>query len=148
MLLNILPATIKHAKELSLNLRPADAEEAKAQGIDPAKAVFQTYRQAYWKRTALLDDKVAAMWGLSGTLIGVSQPFLITSPECEKISPLSFMRIYKEELNELLAISPHLENYVDANYHGAIRALKIAGFKIAKPITLGPKESLFCRFSI
>lgn len=148
-IIEIVPTTVKHVKELSLNLREADKLEAIRIGTDPKRECFNLYKKSIWKQTGLIDGKVAAIWGVYGSLTSdVGKVFLITTKEVEKISPLKFIRIYKEQIKQLHNLFPVLENYVDANYHQAVRALKVAGATLSKPLTLGPEESLFRKFSV
>ena len=145
----ITTSTFRHAKELSLTLRENDKLEAQAMGLNPVKGCFDVYRRAIWRMTGLIDGKVAAMWGIAGNPLGdVGQVYLITGTEVEKISPLRFARIYKEQVEVMKTIFPILENYVDARYEGAIRLLKIAGFELSGPFEIEPTKALFYKFRI
>ena len=147
MSLEIVPSTLEHIKELALNLRQADRQEALALGLDPAKATYFAYRSGLWRRTALIDNQVAAIWGVAGTPMGlIGQPFLITSPVCEAISPVKFARIYKQEVEVMKQLFPVLENYVDASYEGAVRMLRIAGFQLIGPDKVPPFNQYFYKF--
>lgn len=74
------------------------------------------------------------MYGSALGLVG--QPYFLTGPSIEKINPMKFSRLYKQEVQEMQKIFPILENYVDATYLGAIRMLKIAGFRLSDPINV------------
>lgn len=121
--------------------------EALGLGLDPEKAVFFSYRGGLWRRTALINGRVAAMWGLAGTPMGlVGQPYLITSPVCQEISPIRFARVYREEVKTMKKLFPILENYVDASYEGAVRMLRIAGFELKGPRKVPPFDKEFYQF--
>ena len=147
-MIEVVDTTIKHAKEISLNLREEDRQEAIALGQDPIKGVFYIYRSAQRKKTVLVDGQVAALAGVGGTILGNAQPFLVTSTVVEKVSPFTFARVYKQELEDWKKYFPVLENYVDSRYKGAIRMLKIAGFKITGPFPMRPNGALFYKFRL
>ena len=71
--LEIVPATVEHVYELAETLRDADRREILNLGINVKKALWRAFRNSIMCRTALLDAKVAAIWGLGvGLRAGVS----------------------------------------------------------------------------
>ncbi len=131
---SIVPATSSHISALKLNLRPEDAEEIVRFGVTIQKAVWYSYKHSLIRKTALINGIVAACWGCSGVFMGqVGIPWLMTTPEVKKVSPLRFARIYQQEVMEMLKIFPRLENSVDSEYDSAIRLLEIIGFTIENP---------------
>ncbi len=143
----LVPTEIRHVKEISDNLRDEDKAEALRIGVEPRKGCFYAYRSALWKRTALIDGQAAAMWGVAGNPLGlIGQPYLITTDRVRKVSPLRFSRIYRDEVSVMSRLFPILENYVDAEYKGAVRMLKIAGFELLGPETVKPSSALFYKF--
>ena len=140
-------STAKHVKELIKTLRQRDLEEASALGVDPEKALFYSYRHASYRKTALIDGVVSAMWGVQGSLVGnYGYPYLVTGHLVESIPARRFINIYLDEVQQMRKIFPYMENYVDANYKGAVKMLKLAGFKLENPQTYGPLNKLFQRF--
>lgn len=138
-----------HLQELTLSLRPADRAEAEAYGFPTNKVLWRSYKNSIMRKTAIIDGRVAAVWGVSGVPLGdVGEPFLATSDVVDKISPLRFCRIYQEEVLKMLQIFPHLVNYVDSQYTKAVRLLDIVGFRIDEPLPFGPHGALFCKFSM
>lgn len=147
MVIEIIPSTLKHARELSKTLRPEDKQEAIHFGLDPNKAAFYSFRRALYRLTAVVDGEVAAMWGVIGTpMSNIGRPYLITGTAVNKVSPLVFTRIYKQEVQNMMKLFPVLENYVDASYYSAVRMLKLIGFTISKPFEYN--GNLFNKFSI
>lgn len=147
MTLEIVPSIALHARELSLDLRERDILEAERMGLDPRKAVFQAYRKGLYRRTALIDDEVAAMWGVAGDALGeIGTPYLITGHKVKRVSPLRFSRIYRNEVQVMKELFPKLENYVDATYTGAVRMLSLSGFKLGEPEM--HNGNLFRRFTM
>lgn len=146
MKVEVVDTTMSHIRELRKTLREADKKEAIAAGLDPMRACVYAFKQACWRRTGLIDDQPAAIWGVRGNLLGlVGQPYLITNTRVDLISPLKFAKIYIKEVQVMKKMFPVLENYVDASYTGACRMLSLAGFKL-DPITINNHE--FYRFSM
>lgn len=135
MVVDIIPSTSAHVRELSLSLREKDKQEARAAGLIPHKALFYSYKNAFLRRTCLIDGRVAAMFGVVGSPLGiVGQPYLVTGSLVETLSPLVFSRMYIKEVRVMKKYFSLLENYVDADYGEAVRLLKIAGFTLSDVI--------------
>src|ERR1700744_4390146 len=148
MNVEIRNSTRKDIKKLVENIRDKDRLEALALGFEPEEGLNYCYDYSVYRRTALVNGKVAAMWGIGGDLFGaVGRPYFVTSYDAEKISPIKFARIYKQEVEAMRTFFPMLENYVDASYAGAIRMLEIAGFDLDGLHYLGPDKSPFYRFT-
>lgn len=147
---HIVDTTPEHVREIAKSLRPEDRQEIEAFGFPTNKALWRSYKSSILRKTALIDGKVAAIWGVGGTPLGNGEgcPWLMTSPLVEKVSPLRFARVYQEEVLKMLEIFPHLVNYVDSQYTKAIRLLDIIGFRIGEPEPVGPKGGLFRKFEI
>lgn len=138
---------MRHAKELSKTLRDDDQQEARALGHDPRKATFFAFRHGVLRKTALVEGKVAAMWGVCGSLLGqTGQPYLITGTEVSNVSSHAFAKIYRKEVLVMQDAFPILENYVDYRYEGAIRMLRLAGFRITGPYPMEPHGMMFLKF--
>lgn len=142
----IIPASIDHVYELAANLREGDRNEIESAGLDPRHCLRDTFKSAIIRKTALVDGKVACMFGLGGDLLSnTGKPWLLTSPVIETIS-VSFVREARKELAAMLAIRSHLQNWVAADYGRAIRFLEVLGFTVHEPAPFGPKDALFRMF--
>lgn len=145
--IQIVNSTLNHVKELSESIRQKDQEEAIALGLKPHRALFFSYKHAVLRRSCLVDGKVAAMWGVCGTPLGMrGQPYLITGEVSNTVSPIRFAKIYLKEVENMKSLFPVLENYVHSSYEGAVGMLRLAGFKLDEPIDI--KGSKFQRFSM
>lgn len=101
-------------------------------GMSPKKALWVSYRQSIISMTALIDGRVAAMWGIAGTIFSdVGRPWLILSPEVED-HPFRVCFRYRKELNKFQNMFPCLEEYVESSNKKAIRLLELMGFKVSK----------------
>jgi len=87
------------------------------------------------------------MWGVCGTPLGVAgQPYLITGTVVNQISPVKFARIYIKEVESMRNLFPVLENYVHADYIGAVKMLQLAGFELSDKLSINGSD--FYRFSM
>lgn len=147
--IEILSTTPSHVLELRDTLREEDASEICKFGLPIRRALYRSFRNSIFSRTALVDGKVAACWGLSGVVLGdVGNPWLLTGTECNRVSPLVFARIYKQEIQEMLTHFDVLENWVDSAYTKSVRLLQLIGFTLDDPMPIkGLKsQALFRKF--
>lgn len=136
--ISLLPTTAEHVRELKDTMRAADRREVEGIGFSSAKGLWRSYKSGLMNTTGLIDGKVAAIWGVGGTYMGsIGQPWLLTSEEVNKISPLKFARIYQKEVIRMLELFPRLVNYVAADYEEAVRLLSIVGFDLGEVQDLG-----------
>lgn len=143
--IEIIPTTAAHIAELRRTIREGDRLEIENTSGSCAKGLWRSFKQGLCNKTGLVDGCVAACWGVGGVYGGqVGEPWLLTSGEVLKVSPLTFSRIYRQEAEKMLQLFPRLENWVDSNYGSAVRLLKISGFTVDEPQKLG--NGMFSRF--
>lgn len=131
------------------DLRELDRLEALRLGVNTLDSLRKAYSHSLYCKTFRIDNEIAAMSGVAGNLFGdIGIPFLLTTNKVYEISPFTFSRIYIDQVRAMLELYPRLENYVDASYKGAVKLLKIAGFKLEGPLELGPKKHSFYKFSM
>lgn len=143
----IVPSVRAHAGMLGPRMRADDACEAAGLGLDPAGLLLHSFRSSILRHTAFVDGEIAAMWGLGGPLLGgrIGNPWLVTAPPIERI-PVTFVRVARREVMEMLSVKSSLANYVAAGYQRAIRLLEVLGFSMEAPQPFGPNGVLFRRF--
>lgn len=145
----IVDAEPWHVSALKANLREEDKAEVLGLGVSIQQSLWYGFKNSVYRKTALIEDKPVAMWGICGVLLGSKAlPWLLTSPDVYKVSPLRFTRIYQEEVKKMLGMFPVLENLVDAEYAAAIRLLDIIGFSIGESEPLGYNGAMYRKFRI
>lgn len=145
---SIVPATIAHVHQLARVMREADAGEARGLGHDPRRLLRASFRSSLYSRTGFVGSSIAAMWGVSGDILSdTGMPWLVTAPIVETV-PLTFLRLAKSELENMLYLKPRLENYVIADYRGAVRLLEVLGFRLDDAAPYGARGVMFRRFWI
>ena len=144
----IVPSTADHCAMLAANMRHEDAEEVRAFGESRIRAVNRAFRSGIMCRTAFVDGELAAMWGIGGNLLSnVGHPWLLTTPVCERVK-VTYVKVGKAQLADMLALRPVLIDYVAAKYTRAIGFLKLLGFTVGDPAPLGRRNGLFCKFEL
>jgi hypothetical protein len=144
----IVPSKIDDVYRIAANLRNEDAAEITGFGLDPRTALRNSFRHAILRKTAFVDGKIAAMWGLGGAMLADSgTPWLMTTPVVERV-PVMFLKVGRAQLAEMLTHRNFLENVVLASYRRACRFLEVLGFVLDPPKPIGPQGMPFRRFWI
>ena len=144
----IVPSRIEDVYRLAHALRPRDRSEILATGLDPRRALRFCYRNAILRRTAFVDGRLAAMWGLGGGMLSdVGTPWMISTRAVESC-PLTFVRVYRAQVAEMLTLRRELSGYVHASYEGACRVLRLVGFHLEAAEPWGLRGELFHHFVI
>lgn len=144
----VRPSQVSDVYRLAANLRENDRIEVAGFGLDPRAAIRASYRHAILRRTAFVDGEIAAMWGLGGNMLSdEGAPWLMTAPVCERV-PVTFVKVGRYHLAEMLRHRRRLSNLVAASYHQAIRFLEVLGFHLDPPMRLTPDGPPFHRFWI
>lgn len=143
----ILDTLPEHVRELKDTIREADKKEIEGFGYSYKKGLWRSFKTGLTAKTALIDGKVAAIWGVGGTFLGdTGIPWLLTSDEVYKISPLKFTRLYQKEVYKMLHLFPRLENYCAAEYTEALRLLEICGFTLDQPVKI--EKGMYVKFTL
>lgn len=136
--------------ELSNTMRPEDRLEIYRQNhFTPFEAVDNSVNNSAISRTALINGKVAAIYGIVPQLVlGRSAwVWMLSSPEIEK-APVEFVKQTRAFFDEMLEIYPVLENWVDASYTRAIKWLKLCGAEFDEARVLGIEKAPHLHFTI
>lgn len=145
--ISLVPSTLRHVRELSQTIRDKDKAEILALGMTVKQGIYKSYKACIWSRTALLDDKVVAMFGVSGSILGnIGYPYLLTSDEVYKMSPLQFTRLYIQQVKDMKELFSMLESHVDSDYPEALRLLQMSGFKFVDAVEVN--NHLFYKMSL
>jgi hypothetical protein len=139
----VLPATPEHVRLLASCLRKEDALAAERTGIPAHRALWRSYKASLYAKTAFIDGKIAAMWGITGTYLGEKgTPWLLISENADEF-PFKVAFRYRQELREMLRLFPILEEWVDAKHDKSLRMMKMMGFDLGEKVMAG--EHMFIR---
>ncbi len=148
MSLIIREAEIGDVYRLARNLRDGDRLEVAGYGVAPNIAIRASFRNALYRRVAVIDGEVAAMWGVGGAAFGCTgYPWLMTAPPVERV-PVLFIRVARWELGRMRRMYHRLTGQVAAEYTMACRFLDVLGFTLGPPTEFGPRRAKFCMFTM
>lgn len=115
---------------LAPKLRDTETAGGILLGMRPQRLLWQTYRRSVLRKTALLDDEIAAMWGCGGALLGgIGEPWLFMSGEAERV-PRAVLRLARIELQGMRAVFGQLRGVVQADNARARRFAERLGCRI------------------
>lgn len=139
-MLEIIPTTPEHIIEVMLELEKLDKETAYRFGMDSYEVLMKVYRSSLFVKTAVMDGKVTAIWGVIGVYLGLEgRPWSIMSPDSE-IYKFKFAKIYRKELLEMQKIFPVLIDLVDPQHTKVLRMLKLMGFSFGETIIMNERS--------
>lgn len=130
--INIIDTIPLHLREMADAMQLDSAETAVKMGMTPLKALWSSYRQSIICKSAFINGKLAAIWGISGMMFGdTGRPWLVMTPETQK-HPMRVAFRYRQEIKKMLNMFPILEEYVPQTNEKSIRMLELMGFKVSK----------------
>lgn len=144
----IEPATTEHVLSLLPNVRKADIEEfIAASGQTPAQVLTQALRASTCAWAGIADGEVVNIFGVApaSLLGGKGIPWMVGSTLIDTHARV-FLRRSRLALADMLALYPHLENYVDQRNHLAKAWLHWLGFRLEDPAPYGVQGLPFHRF--
>lgn len=111
----------------------ADSKDvAERIGMPPLKLLWSSYRNSIICKSGFIDGKLAAIFGISGSMLAeTGRPFLIMTPEVKK-HPIRVAFIYRRFLKEFQNMFPVLEEWVPIENEDSIRLLELMNFHVSK----------------
>lgn len=144
--IDVIPTELSHLPLIERAMRASDRAEAEAMGSTVRDALRRSFQYSIFCHTGFVDDEPAAIFGLSGALVGdIGHPWLATTSAIEKI-PKTFVKCGRIEVGYMLDAKPRLVNWVDARYYRAQRLLEAIGFLLSPPEPFGPNGEMFRKF--
>lgn len=111
-------------------------------GLQPKHLLRVAIRDALYCRSVLLEERVVAMWGVTGSLMApVGSVWFVLTPEARRF-PVALVRGARQELNDLLATKRELRTVVDDDDHRAMRWLRFLGFDLTDADTTGLRHAI------
>lgn len=147
----IRETALRDVADLAINLRAADAREIRAYGhqqeVMPALIDSALRSTLCW--TATIDGEVAAILGCTplSLLSGQGSPWMMGTPVLDRHSRI-LVRHTPGYIARMLAVFPHLVNYVHAENATSIRWLRRLGFTVYPPVPYGAPGEIFHPFEL
>lgn len=144
----IIPCRLSHIAEIARTIRAEDRAEIEGVGLHVRHLLVALYRGSLYRRAALVDGEVAAVWGDSAPLISTEGAmWAVTAPVIERV-PLAFFREARREIAERLQVRSVLRADVADSYTAALRFYRLLGFEIGARRPLPPAGTLYREISI
>lgn len=113
---------------MAKRLRAAACVTLQAYGFDPRRALHDVFVESHYARTALVEGKPVAMWGLKGQLLSeVAYVWLVLSEEIG-VLPLQIVREARKEMAEIMANYSEVATTVLPNDEQAVAFALCLGF--------------------
>lgn len=149
----IVEATVAHARELALKLRPADSAELAALELDPLQAILESMEQSEISLSVFFDGELGAIFGvrrvedlsLAPSNVGVA--WLLTTSAVET-HRWTFMRLSRKVMTRFLESFERLVNAIDARNDAALRWARWLGAEVQPAVPYGPLGMPFHPFSV
>lgn len=144
----IIPTTVEHIRMLVEDLRDDDLREIEKWNVTPFKAIWRSYRNSKICRTGFIGDRIVAIWGINGSVLGFTgNPWLMTSNVADEY-PFIFTRVYRREMKEMLESFQVLETWCDACYAKSLKMMRLIGFKEREFLPNGKGGALLVRLEM
>lgn len=142
----IRAATFEDAINLSPRLRQADLQEIfHGSGNRPMDVLLEGVAMSEFSNAVIHEDRVVAIFGVVGEPGRGGSPWMLASPDLEKIArPL--LRQAKGVLNNMLHRYGYLENYVWSGNEKHVQWLRWMGFSFDAPVPRGRHSEPYNRF--
>lgn len=116
---------------LADGMRERDVDEiAAASGRDPLSSIRRSVDASVWSRAFFLDKRLMCIAGLALFDNGrLAAPWALSTSALDE-HPREFITHSRGVVSDMLAIHPHLFNFVDARNTRSIRWLRRVGFTI------------------
>lgn len=125
----IVPASVRHIRPMSMRMRAAASRALDGYGFNPREGLRRAFISSFHCRTALIDGKPVAMWGVAGTLLNDSATvWLVLSDEVRRI-PRAIAKEAKAELQRYVQNCPEISATVLPDDEASIRFALHLGFR-------------------
>ncbi len=126
---DIVKASVRHVKPMALGMRAASWLAMQRYGGGARRAVFKAFTLSSYCRTALIDGKPVAMWGVVGSLLDErADVWLFLSRDIGRM-PLAIVREARAELGVATEQYSYLEATIVPEDEASIRFARFLGFE-------------------
>lgn len=104
----------------------------------PRRVLRAAVADSAYRRTALLDGRVAAMWGVTGPLAAATgHVWLLMSRAARAVPVKVILALVRDELAAVMATKTELVSFAPAADARALRFMRFLGFAVAEPDAAG-----------
>jgi len=134
-------------EQLAATMRPEDAAEVRATGLEPLQALEQSVAASAITFAVELGGELAAVGGVVAVTNGLGpavyhRPWLLTAPAVVRHRS-AFWTLSKRVVLTLRSSFPLLVNHVDERYAAAVRWARRLGAEVRPAVPFGASGELF-----
>lgn len=136
----VVPASIRHVRPMARQIRAAAAITLQGFGFHPREALRRAFVASHYCRTALMDGKPIAMWGVKGTMLDeIAFVWLVLSDGVTHM-PVSVVKEAQRELAKIMRTVDEVAITVLPDDEAAVRFAVYLGFHDRDDIRFSRKE--------
>lgn len=136
-MIELVPATPRHAEEIVKNLREHDKFEFDIARVDPVADMKKTLQKSKYSWAAIVDGEVGCMWGIKEETIATgAHIWLVTTSLIEK-HPRRFLVESRKVVRAAVQSYYILYGYVDATYTISTKWMEWLGFVPVALVDIG-----------
>lgn len=125
---SIVPGSVRHIRPMSRTMRAAAGMALSGYGFNPREALRRAFVASMHVRTALIEGRPVAMWGVAGTLLGESaQVWLVIAEDVRRL-PVALVKQARNELSVLADGYGRIDATLLPDDEASIRFAKHLGF--------------------
>lgn len=125
----IVPSSVRHVRPMSKRVRAAGALAMQNYGVNPRVGLHRVFVSSNYTRTALVDGRPVAMWGVVGMLMGdTAFVWLVLAQETGQI-PRAIVREARAELQRVMDNYSHIMMTVLPDDEPSVRFALHLGFR-------------------
>ena len=125
----IVPASIRHVRPMCRQMRAAAVIATQAFDVDPRAALHRAFVASNYCRTALIDGKVAAMWGIVAPVLSDRATVWLVLAESTGRFPLAIVREAHNELQKAMESYSYIAMTVVPDDEASVRFARFLGFQ-------------------
>lgn len=133
----IVPGSIRHIRPMSRAMRSAGAAAIEGFGFNPRAGLRRAFVASHHVRTALIDGRPVAIWGLAGSLLAhETTAWLVLSDEAGEM-PIAIVREARQQLASAAQDYEEVVATVLPEDERSVRFAEFLGFKAGDKIAMG-----------
>lgn len=94
----VLPASVMHIRPMARAMRAASVITVEGFGYNPREALRRIFVSSFYCRTAVMDGKPVAMWGVCGSILGDEATVWLVLSNAIQALPKAIVREARAEL--------------------------------------------------
>lgn len=128
-LYEVVPASVRHVKPISLQLRPQACVSLLNYGLHPRASLRRAFMGSFYAKTATLDGNPVAMWGAQGPAMSDHAMVWVAMGQSAMKYPLAILRRAREELRTIAHTCGDLYAHVSKDDPRAVLFAETLGFQ-------------------